>query len=122
MTSHSRTDVLICGAGACGLTLAVELARRGITFRLIEKMPAPFAGSRGKGIQPRTQEVFEDMGILDRVVAAGGLYALYGIWIGTAVSAAIAGAIMAFIHLPKGDREAAKAGQTMPCRGQNTGR
>lgn len=74
MTSHSRTDVLICGAGACGLTLAVELARRGITFRLIEKMPAPFAGSRGKGIQPRTQEVFEDMGILDRVVAAGGRY------------------------------------------------
>ncbi|MBD3717542.1 FAD-dependent monooxygenase [Enterobacter hormaechei] len=58
-----RIDVLICGAGACGLTLAVELARRGITFRLIEKMPVPFPGSRGKGIQPRTQEVFEDMGI-----------------------------------------------------------
>jgi len=74
MTSHSRIDVLICGAGACGLTLAVELARHGITFRLIEKMPVPFPGSRGKGIQPRTQEVFEDMGILDKVVAAGGRY------------------------------------------------
>lgn len=74
MTSNSKTDVLICGAGASGLTLAIELARRGISFRLIEKMDAPFPGSRGKGIQPRTQEIFEDLGILDRVVATGGLY------------------------------------------------
>ena len=56
-------DVLICGAGAAGLTLAIDLARRGVSFRLIEKMDAPFGGSRGKGIQPRTQEVFEDLGI-----------------------------------------------------------
>ncbi len=68
------TDVLICGAGAAGLTLAIDLARRGVSFRLIEKMETPFAGSRGKGIQPRTQEIFEDLGILDQVVAAGGLY------------------------------------------------
>lgn len=68
------TDVLICGAGAAGLTLAIELARRGVNFRLIEKMDRPFHGSRGKGIQPRSQEVFEDLGILDRLVAAGGPY------------------------------------------------
>jgi 2-polyprenyl-6-methoxyphenol hydroxylase-like FAD-dependent oxidoreductase len=74
MTEHFACDVLICGAGAAGLTLAIELARRGISFRLIEKMDGPFRGSRGKGIQPRTQEIFEDLGILDRVVAAGGLY------------------------------------------------
>ncbi|VCU69026.1 Pentachlorophenol 4-monooxygenase [Pigmentiphaga humi] len=74
MTDHSKTDVLVCGAGAAGLTLAIELARRGISFRLIEKMATPFQGSRGKGIQPRTQEIFEDLGILDRVVAAGGRY------------------------------------------------
>lgn len=67
-------DVLICGAGAAGLTLAIDLARRGVSFRLIEKMDDPFRGSRGKGIQPRTQEVFEDLGILDRIVAAGGFY------------------------------------------------
>lgn len=67
-------DVLICGAGAAGLTLAIDLARRGIAFRLIEKLPAPFQGSRGKGIQPRTQEVFEDLGILDRAMATGGIY------------------------------------------------
>ena len=74
MTQNLSADVLICGAGAAGLTLAIDLARRGISFRLIEKMGAPFQGSRGKGIQPRTQEVFEDLGVLDRVVAAGGLY------------------------------------------------
>ncbi len=74
MTSHSMSEVLICGAGAAGLTLAIELARRGVSFQLIEKMETPFPGSRGKGIQPRTQEIFEDLGILDRIVATGGLY------------------------------------------------
>jgi 2-polyprenyl-6-methoxyphenol hydroxylase-like FAD-dependent oxidoreductase len=41
---------------------------------LIEKEDEPFRGSRGKGIQPRTQEIFEDLGILDRIVAQGGVY------------------------------------------------
>ena len=74
MTKQATTEVLICGAGAAGLTLAIELARRNVAFRLIEKLDAPFYGSRGKGIQPRSQEVFEDLGIIDRVVAAGGTY------------------------------------------------
>ncbi|EOX8434104.1 FAD-dependent oxidoreductase [Salmonella bongori] len=74
MTRHTITDVLICGAGVTGLTLAIELARHGVSFRLIEKRTTPFAGSRGKGIQPRTQEIFEDLGILNKVVAAGGFY------------------------------------------------
>jgi len=74
MTNVIETDVLICGAGAAGLTLAIDLARRGVSFRLIDKIDGPFQGSRGKGIQPRTQEVFEDLGILDRVAARGGPY------------------------------------------------
>ncbi|GAA4111119.1 FAD-dependent oxidoreductase [Aminobacter aganoensis] len=74
MTNGFTADVLICGAGASGLTLAIELARRGVSFRLIEKREGSFRGSRGKGIQPRTQEIFEDLGILDKVVAAGGIY------------------------------------------------
>lgn len=67
-------DVLICGAGAAGLSLAIDLARRGVSFRLVEKREAPFTGSRGKGIQPRTQEVFEDLGVIDRLMAIGGVY------------------------------------------------
>jgi 2-polyprenyl-6-methoxyphenol hydroxylase-like FAD-dependent oxidoreductase len=58
------TDVLICGAGAAGLTLAIDLARRGVAFRLIDMAEGPFQGSRGKGLQPRSLELFEDLGIL----------------------------------------------------------
>src|SRR5262245_46195773 len=76
MTKSAATDVLICGAGAAGLTLAIDLARHGVDFRLIDKADRPFAGSRGKGIQPRSQEVFEDLGVLDRMTAAGGRYPL----------------------------------------------
>jgi 2-polyprenyl-6-methoxyphenol hydroxylase-like FAD-dependent oxidoreductase len=74
MTENFDADVLICGSGASGLTLAIDLARRGVSFYLIEKMDAPFRGSRGKGIQPRSQEIFEDLGVLDRIVAAGSVY------------------------------------------------
>lgn len=74
MEQPTDIAVLICGAGASGLTLAIDLARRGVAFRLIEKLPTPFAGSRGKGIQPRSQEMFEDIGIIDRLFAIGGVY------------------------------------------------
>ena len=67
-------QVLIVGAGPTGLTLAIELARRRIAFRLIETADGPFAGSRGKGLQPRTLEVFDDLGVIDAVLAAGAPY------------------------------------------------
>jgi 2-polyprenyl-6-methoxyphenol hydroxylase-like FAD-dependent oxidoreductase len=74
MAQQFETEVLICGAGPTGLTLAIELARRNITFQLIQKLDSPFSGSRGKGIQPRTQEIFEDLGIVDRIFSVGGSY------------------------------------------------
>ncbi len=74
MTDLIDTDILICGAGAAGLTLAVDLARRGVAFRLVDKAPGPFPGSRGKGLQPRSQEVFEDLGVLDALMAQCGPY------------------------------------------------
>jgi 2-polyprenyl-6-methoxyphenol hydroxylase-like FAD-dependent oxidoreductase len=66
------TDILICGAGAAGLTLAIDLARRHVGFVLIDKAEQPFSGSRGKGIQPRSLEIFEALGVADRMAAAGG--------------------------------------------------
>lgn len=63
--------VLIVGAGPTGLTLACELARRGVSLRLIEAAAGPQPGSRGKGVQPRTLEVFDDLGIVERVLAHG---------------------------------------------------
>lgn len=71
MSDSPTTDVLICGAGAAGLTLAIDLARRGVDFMLIDKANGPFQGSRGKGIQPRSVEVFEDLGVLDGLMALG---------------------------------------------------
>ncbi|MFE3543404.1 FAD-dependent monooxygenase [Nocardia sp. NPDC059177] len=64
-------QVVVTGAGPTGLTLALDLARRGVSVRIVDRAAAPFAGSRGDGIQPRTLEVFEDLGVLDAVLAAG---------------------------------------------------
>jgi 2-polyprenyl-6-methoxyphenol hydroxylase-like FAD-dependent oxidoreductase len=71
------TEVLIAGAGFAGLVLACDLARRGVAFRIVEMNDDPpdhRSGSRGKGIQPRTLEVYDDLGIIDAVHAAGGPY------------------------------------------------
>lgn len=72
-TAHAEDGptVLIVGAGPTGLTLGCELARRGVSFRLIEVAPGPQPGSRGKGVQPRSLEVFEDLEIVARVLANG---------------------------------------------------
>ncbi|GAA2584436.1 FAD-dependent monooxygenase [Winogradskya consettensis] len=67
-------DVLIAGAGPTGLTLAIELQRRGVPHRIVEASPEPFQGSRGKGLQPRTLEVLDDLGVLDRFLAGGADY------------------------------------------------
>ena len=68
------TEILIVGAGPTGLTLAVDLARRGVAHRIVDRDPGDFAGSRGKGIQPRTLEVFADLGVIDAARAYGGPY------------------------------------------------
>ncbi|MDB4989362.1 MAG: FAD-binding monooxygenase, PheA/TfdB family [Myxococcaceae bacterium] len=74
MTANKDEQVLIVGAGPTGLTLACELARRGRTLRIIEQSPVPMVGSRGKGLQPRTLEVFDDLGVVDRILARGTPY------------------------------------------------
>ncbi|WP_405558773.1 FAD-dependent monooxygenase [Streptomyces sp. NBC_01171] len=73
-------DVLVVGAGPTGLTLGVDLARRGVDALVVERAGALFPGSRGKGVQPRTQEVFDDLGVLDAIRAAGGPYPPRMIW------------------------------------------
>ena len=70
MAAHD-TQILISGAGPTGLTLACDLARRKIPFRIIDKAPAYFIGSKGKGLQPRSLEVFDDFGIVDDVLRTG---------------------------------------------------
>ncbi|MFF0745995.1 FAD-dependent monooxygenase [Streptomyces sp. NPDC004111] len=64
-------SVLIVGAGPTGLTLACDLARRGVGVRIVEKSPQLPRSSRAKGPNPRSLEVLEDLGVLERVLAAG---------------------------------------------------
>ncbi|MEU1085289.1 FAD-dependent oxidoreductase [Streptomyces sp. NPDC005892] len=67
------TDVLIVGAGPTGLTLACDLARRGVDVRIIDKSAAPPRSSRAKGPNLRSLEVLASLGAADEVLAAGSL-------------------------------------------------
>ncbi|MFE0492632.1 FAD-dependent oxidoreductase [Streptomyces griseoaurantiacus] len=78
--TDATTDVLVVGAGPTGLALGVDLARRGVDALVVERADALFPGSRGKGVQPRTMEVFDDLGMADAFTAAGGRYPLVMLW------------------------------------------
>ncbi|MFD7442303.1 FAD-dependent oxidoreductase [Streptomyces sp. NPDC059909] len=80
LNSVKEADVLIVGAGPTGLTLAVDLARRGVDALVVEKADGLFPGSRGKGIQPRTMEVLDDLGVVDAVRDAGGPAPVGMVW------------------------------------------
>ena len=66
---HKR-EVLIAGAGPIGLTAAIELARRGIACRIVDPLLEPPQYAKAVGVQPRTLEVFEGMGVLRRILDA----------------------------------------------------
>ncbi|NMN95671.1 FAD-dependent oxidoreductase [Antrihabitans stalactiti] len=82
MNLHNTIDVLVVGAGPAGTALAIDLARRGLDFRIIDKAAHSFSGSRAKGIQPRTLEVLHDLDVLPDIMAAGNPYPLLGIHAG----------------------------------------
>ncbi|MFI6156904.1 FAD-dependent monooxygenase [Kitasatospora sp. NPDC051170] len=66
------TDVLVVGAGPVGLALAIVLARAGVECRIIEREPEfRDRGERAKGINARSLEVFEDLGVVERMLALG---------------------------------------------------
>ncbi|KAB2593662.1 FAD-dependent oxidoreductase [Streptomyces arboris] len=69
--TDASTDVLIVGAGPTGLTLALDLARRGTAVRIVDRSPAHPRTSRAKGPNPRSLEILADLGVADEVLAAG---------------------------------------------------
>lgn len=71
MEKQSSIDVLIIGAGPVGLTLANSLARCGVAVRLLEQGTTLQREVRAKGLKPRTEEIFEDLGVLDQIHVRG---------------------------------------------------
>ncbi|MGC4989716.1 FAD-dependent monooxygenase [Nocardia salmonicida] len=65
------TDVLIVGAGPVGSAAAVEVVRHGVRCRIVDAQSEPPQYAKAVGIQPRTLELFEAMGVLREVLDAG---------------------------------------------------
>ncbi|KAH9829714.1 monooxygenase [Rhodofomes roseus] len=69
MSSNVATAILIAGAGPAGLVLALALAQNGVKVRIIDKESFYRPGQRGAGMQPRTLEVLNYLGVLNDVLA-----------------------------------------------------
>ena len=65
------TDVLICGAGPAGLSLAIELARRNIAVRVVERDLLPPENPRAFVLKPSTLIAAEQMGFLEELLDDG---------------------------------------------------
>jgi 2-polyprenyl-6-methoxyphenol hydroxylase-like FAD-dependent oxidoreductase len=65
------TQVVIVGAGPVGLTLAIELGRRGVRCTIIEQKPAPAKLPKMERCNARTMEIYRRMGIVEKVRTAG---------------------------------------------------
>lgn len=65
------TDVLIVGAGPVGLTLAIDLGRRGIRCTLIEQKSAPHMWPKMERCNARSMEIYRRLGLAEKIRAAG---------------------------------------------------
>ncbi len=65
------TQVLIVGGGPVGLTLAIDLGKRGIRTTLIEQKEAPAFLPKMERCNARTMEIYRRLGIAQKIRAAG---------------------------------------------------
>jgi 2-polyprenyl-6-methoxyphenol hydroxylase-like FAD-dependent oxidoreductase len=65
------TDVLIVGGGPTGLTLAVDLGRRGVRCMLVEQKERPAFLPKMERINARSMEIYRRMGLAQKIRAAG---------------------------------------------------
>jgi len=64
-------DILIVGAGPTGLTLAIDLAKRGVRCTLIEQKERPAFLPKMERINARSMEIYRRMGLAQKIRAAG---------------------------------------------------
>ncbi|HEY1601620.1 MAG TPA: FAD-dependent monooxygenase [Pirellulales bacterium] len=67
----TNIDALVVGAGPVGLTMAAELARHGLTCRLIDKCAEPSDKSKALVLWSRSLEMLDAMGTAAPFVEAG---------------------------------------------------
>ncbi|KAI9129115.1 FAD-dependent monooxygenase [Acaryochloris sp. CCMEE 5410] len=65
------TDILIAGAGPTGLTTAIELARRHVNVRIMERRSQPSTRSKALVVHARTLEFMDILGVADEMVQRG---------------------------------------------------
>jgi 2-polyprenyl-6-methoxyphenol hydroxylase-like FAD-dependent oxidoreductase len=65
------TQVVIVGAGPVGLTLAIDLGRRGVRCILLEQKDAPQFLPKMERCNARTMEIYRRLGIVEKVRDAG---------------------------------------------------
>jgi 2-polyprenyl-6-methoxyphenol hydroxylase-like FAD-dependent oxidoreductase len=68
-----KTDVMIIGAGPTGLALACQLIRYGIDFVIVDKKETTTPYSKAIGVQARTLEIYEQIGLADKLIQLGGI-------------------------------------------------
>ena len=66
-----NTQVLIIGAGPVGLTLAIDLGRRGVRCMLVEQKEAPQFLPKMERCNARTMEIYRRMGLAQKIRDAG---------------------------------------------------
>ena len=71
MVGVERYDVIVVGAGPVGLTLAIDLGRRGIRCLLIERNLTTAPWPKMDRSNSRTMELYRRIGIADRVRSLG---------------------------------------------------
>ncbi len=67
----ARRPVVVVGAGPVGLALAIDLAQRQVPVVLLDDDDRLSTGSRAICFAKRTLEIFDRLGVGDRVVAKG---------------------------------------------------
>jgi 2-polyprenyl-6-methoxyphenol hydroxylase-like FAD-dependent oxidoreductase len=67
----TRPDVVVVGAGPVGLVASCELARRGVSIRVIDKLTRPLPESRAIAVHARSLDMFDRMGIVDQIIDTG---------------------------------------------------